>query len=139
VERHVYPWTVVSSELALYKDPTKPVGLVQSRHHLIKCNLFSPWYGWKIAWWNGEKMAKIAWHGTVLYNETIYQILYYSSTTMCSCPNKIWKNVHIGHRIPLSSYKVNWIFFLQKDHNSRSEKVVTLKSHLPSNGPWPCE
>ena len=27
-----------------------PVGLVQSgHHHLIECNLFSPWYSWKIA------------------------------------------------------------------------------------------
>ena len=30
----------------------KHVGLVQSEHHhhFIACNLFSPWYGWKIAY-----------------------------------------------------------------------------------------
>ena len=34
-----------------YRYLCKHVGLVRSRHHyhLIKCNLFSPWYGWKIA------------------------------------------------------------------------------------------
>jgi hypothetical protein len=35
----------------LKKNPTKCVGLVQSRphYHLMKINLFSPWYSWKIA------------------------------------------------------------------------------------------
>jgi hypothetical protein len=38
------------SELA-YKDPTKRICLVQSKHQhdLIQCNLFSSWYGWNIA------------------------------------------------------------------------------------------
>ena len=36
------------SELALYKNTTKHVGLVQSRHHchLIEYNLFSSWHSW---------------------------------------------------------------------------------------------
>jgi len=37
---------------ALYKDSIQHVGLVRSRNHhnhFIECNLFSPWYGWKIA------------------------------------------------------------------------------------------
>ena len=44
----VYLWTVASVSLH-YKTTTKPVGLVQSRHHyhLIKYNLFLPWYSWK--------------------------------------------------------------------------------------------
>jgi len=35
----------------LYKNPSKRVGVVQSRHHyyLIECNLYSSWYSWKIA------------------------------------------------------------------------------------------
>ena len=27
---------------------TQHVGLAQSRHHLIECNVFLPWYSWKI-------------------------------------------------------------------------------------------
>jgi hypothetical protein len=47
VEWHVYPQTVVS----VSKNPTEHVGLVHSGHHyhFIECNLFSPWYSWKIA------------------------------------------------------------------------------------------
>ena len=32
-----------------YKDPTKRVGLIQSRllYHIIECNVLSPWYSWK--------------------------------------------------------------------------------------------
>jgi hypothetical protein len=39
------------SELALNKNPNGHIDLVQSKHHhhLIKCNLFLPWYGWIIA------------------------------------------------------------------------------------------
>jgi hypothetical protein len=34
-----------------YKNPFQRVGLVQSGHHdhFTECNLFSPWYSWKIA------------------------------------------------------------------------------------------
>jgi hypothetical protein len=32
---HVYPWTVVSV-LSNNKNTTKPVGIIQNRHHLIK-------------------------------------------------------------------------------------------------------
>jgi len=33
------------------KNPTKRVGLILSRHqhYFIDCNLFSPWYSWRIA------------------------------------------------------------------------------------------
>ena len=53
VERHVYLQTCFS-ELAL-KYPTKHVGLTQSILHTSspshkKCNMFSPWYSWKIAY-----------------------------------------------------------------------------------------
>ena len=37
------------SDLALWKNPTKLVDLVQSGYYyLIKCNLFSSWYRWNI-------------------------------------------------------------------------------------------
>ena len=35
MERHVYPWTVVSVSLH-YKNQAQCVGLVQSGHHLIE-------------------------------------------------------------------------------------------------------
>jgi hypothetical protein len=38
------------SDLALWKNPTKLVDLVQSGYYyVIKCNLFSSWYRWNIA------------------------------------------------------------------------------------------
>ena len=44
------PVKTVVSVIYHYKNHTKRVGVVQSRHHhLIKCNLFLPWYSWKIA------------------------------------------------------------------------------------------
>jgi len=36
-----------------YKNQSKHVGLTQRRrrHHFIECNLFSPWYSWKMLIW----------------------------------------------------------------------------------------
>jgi hypothetical protein len=47
------PADCCSSKLA-YKNPAKHVGVVYKANIIIiivssKCNLFSPWYGWKIA------------------------------------------------------------------------------------------
>ena len=47
----VYKWSDLSTCRLLFqsKSKYKCVGFAQSRyHHLIKCNLFSPWYSWKI-------------------------------------------------------------------------------------------
>ena len=44
----IYPPTVVSVSQHS-KSPTMRVGLVQSRYHIIKCNLSSQWYSWNIA------------------------------------------------------------------------------------------
>ena len=53
-ERHGYPRTVISVSKH-NKDPStgKRVSLVQSghHHHLIKSNLFSPSYSWKLLIW----------------------------------------------------------------------------------------
>jgi hypothetical protein len=47
VERHVYPWIVVSVSY-YYKDPIKRVGLVQREDHHFHEYVFSPWLSWKI-------------------------------------------------------------------------------------------
>jgi hypothetical protein len=39
---------VVFQWASTINNQTKVVGLIQNRHYLIECNLFSPWYFWQI-------------------------------------------------------------------------------------------
>ena len=64
-----------------YKHLIKPVGLVQSRHHhhnFIECNLFSPWYSWKIAHLALNNNHSL----TIWRNDTKYEIQYISYMLM---------------------------------------------------------
>ena len=84
-QNNVYPRTVLSVILH-FKNPTQRVGLVQSRHHhnFMVCNLLSPWYSWKIAYFvsnNNHSLYTIGnlisfciyiliYHHTIFYNKT---------------------------------------------------------------------
>jgi hypothetical protein len=66
------------SELAL-KHPTKRIRLVESGyHHLFECNLFSPWYSWKIVRF-GIKQLSLTQYAILL---SWINLLRYSKTTL---------------------------------------------------------
>jgi hypothetical protein len=78
---NVSEWSNMSTHRLLFqwastKNLAKHVGLVQSGHHyhLIKCNLFSPWYAWKIAHLNSNNNHSLFYHAIVWFffsrNET---------------------------------------------------------------------
>jgi hypothetical protein len=64
-----------------YKNPTKCVSLVQIGHccHPMECNLFSPWYSWKIA------------HLTLNSNHSILWLIIFASEGLMIC----WKNEYV--------------------------------------------
>ena len=76
---NVSEWSEMSTHRLLFqwpstiKNPTKHVGQVQSKHHyhLIECNLFSPWYSWKIAHLALNNNHSLKLHNTV--NTNSYQ------------------------------------------------------------------
>jgi hypothetical protein len=71
------------SDIALYKNPTKHVGLVQKGpHHVIKCKLFSPWYSNKIAYF-GVKQSL-----TQLHINISIHIFYLHKSQNCKAASK---------------------------------------------------
>ena len=69
--------TVASVSLH-YKDLVKCVVLVQSGHHFIECNLFSPWYIWKIAHLVLNNNQKLIYYTEYMYIPVCYLVVIYS-------------------------------------------------------------
>ena len=60
MERHVYPWTVVSVSYH-YKYLTKHVSSTKWTSSSLKCILFSLWYSWKNCYLGNNSQQSLTW------------------------------------------------------------------------------
>ena len=123
LERHVYPWTFVTLE--------------QSRHHyhLIKCNLFSPWYSWKnahLALNNNHSL-------THLKRKVIILVAYVPLVAFFTI--HIYKLIHIPVFLKLQLVVFNATFnkisaFLWRSVLLVEETGVLRENHRPAVSYW---
>ena len=126
------------------KNLTKRVGLVQSRHHFMKCNLLLSWYCWKIAdlelsnnHWHIDRMDCVIllpgcnhrslWHGITTPFLTLFKYLF---------PIKFLYFFIISSLFPYMSRPYIYLLIIHKAKNSESLKIVQLHAAGTFNAPY---